>query len=143
MATYKSNIMEKQTGSGNSKLSPADFGGRVRLAQGYVIPTSAYAAGTVLELVRLPKGARVLPNSQLHFEAGQNASMTIKVGDSSDADRYLAAKAPGASVATVALDGNRVGNYILPEEDVIIATTAGAALTANKKIFFDIFYVVD
>ena len=143
MANYKSNIMEKQTESPVTKLRPADFGGRVRVVHGCIIPDSAYAAGSVLELARLPKGARILPTSQLHFEAGQDASMTIKVGDSAADDRYLAAKAPGASAASVLLDANRTGDYILPAEDVIAATTAGAALTAGKKIYFDLFYVID
>ena len=143
MANYKSNIMEKQTGSLVAKLRPADFGGRVRVVHGCVVPDSEYAAGSVLELARLPKGARILPISRLHFEAGQSASMTIKVGDSADDDRYLAAKAPGASAASVALDANQIDDYILPAEDVIVATTAGAALASGKKIYFDLFYVVD
>lgn len=143
MANYKSNIMETQTGSLAAKLRPTDFGGRVRVVHGYIIPDSAYAAGSVLELARLPKGARILPISQIHFEAGQNASMTIKVGDSADNGRYLAAKAPGAAAASVPLDENRVGDYLLPEEDVIMATTDGAALAAGKKIYFDLFYVID
>lgn len=143
MANYKSNIMVKQTGSLAGKLAPVDFGGRVRVVHGCIIPDSAYAAGSVLELARLPKGARLLPLSQLHFEAGQNASLTIKVGDSADDDRYLAASTPGASATSVSLNANRVGDYILPAEDVITATTAGAALTSGKKIYFDLFYVID
>ncbi len=143
MANYKSNIMEKQTGSLVAKLRPADFGGRVRVVHGCIVPDSEYAAGSVLELARLPKGARILPISRLHFEAGQSSCRTIKVGDSADDDRYLAAKAPGASAASVALDANQINDYILPAEDVIVATTAGAALASGKKIYFDLFYVVD
>lgn len=143
MANYKSNIMEKQTGSLVAKLRPADFGGRVRLVHGCFIPSEALAAGTVIELARLPKGARLLPISQLHFEAGQASTLTVKVGDSADDDRYLAAKAPGAAAASVMLDENRVGDYLLPVEDVIAATTGGAALASGKKIYFDLFYVID
>ena len=143
MANYQSNIMTKQTGSNAGKLLPSEFGGRVRVVHGSIVPDSAYASGSVLELARLPKGARILPISQLHFEAGQSASMTISVGDSGDNDRYLAAKAPGASAVSVALNANVLGDYTLPEEDVIIATVGGAALTANKKIFFDLYFVVD
>lgn len=143
MANYQSNIMTKQTGSNAGKLLPSEFGGRVRVVHGSIVPDSAYASGSVLELARLPKGARILPISQLHFEAGQSASMTISVGDSSDNDRYLAAKSPGASAVSVALNANVLGDYTLPEEDVIIATVGGAALTANKKIFFDLYFVVD
>jgi len=143
MSTYQSNIMVKQTGSNAGKLKPSEFGGRVRVVHGSIVPASAYAAGSVIELARLPKGARLLPISQLHFEAGQGATMTVKVGDSADDDRYLAAVAPGTSECSVALTGNRLGDYVLPAEDVITITTGTAALTANKKIYFDLFYVVD
>lgn len=143
MATYQSDVMVKQTGVNAGKLKPSAFGGRVRVAHGYITPSSAWAAGTVIELARLPKGARVLPISQLHFEAGQGATMTVKVGDSADDDRYLAAVAPGASATSIALTGNRIGDYVLPAEDVIKVTTGTAALTANKKIAFDLYYVVD
>ena len=144
MSVYQSNVIEKQTGSNAGKLNPTELGGRVRIVHGSITPASAYAAGSVIELVRLPKGARVLPQSQLHFEAGQNASLTVKVGDGADDDRYLAAKAPGATACDVALNGNATGDYRLPAEDVVIRLTTGAqALTANKKISFDIFYVVD
>lgn len=143
MSTYQSNIMTKQTGSNAGKLKPSELGGRVRVVHGHIIPDSAYASGSVIELARLPKGARLLPISQLHFEAGQGATMTVKVGDSADDDRYLAATAPGANATSVALTGNRIADYVLPEEDVISITTGTAALTSGKKIYFDLYYVVD
>ena len=143
MANYKSEVMEVQTGSASAKLRPSDFGGRVRVVHGRIVPGSAYAAGSILELARLPKGARLLPVSQLHFEAGQDAGLTIAVGDSGDADRYLAATAPGATAASVNLKTNVLGDYTLPEEDVIIATTGAKALASGKKIVFDLYYVVD
>ncbi len=143
MANYQSNIMTKQTGSNAGKLLPSEFGGRVRVVHGSIVPDSAYADGSVLELARLPKGARLLPISELHFEAGQSASMTVKVGDSADDDRYLAAASPGATETTVRLSANRLGDYTLPAEDVICATVGGAALVEKKKIFFDLYFVVD
>ena len=143
MATYQSNVMTKQTGSNAGKLKPSEFGGRVRVVHGSITPDSAYAAGTVIELARLPKGARLLPISQLHFEAGQGATMTVKVGDSADDDRYFAAAAPGANAASINLAANALGDYTLPAEDVIKVTTGTAALTSGKKIAFDLYYVMD
>lgn len=143
MATYQSNIMVKQTGSNAGKVSPAELGGRVRVVHGEFIPGSALAAGSVIELARIPKGARVLPLSQIHFEAGQNASLTVKVGDSADDDRYFAAAAPGANATTINLNANRLGHYVLPTEDVIKMTTGAQSLASGKKIFFDLFYVID
>ena len=143
MANYPSNIIEKQTGSNAGKLSTTELAGRVRIVHGSIVPASAYAAGSVIELARLPKGARLLPLSQIHFEAGQNASLTVKVGDSADDDRYFAAAAPGANATTISLNANRLADYVLPAEDVIKMTTGSQALASGKKIFFDLFYVVD
>lgn len=143
MATYQSNVAVKQSGVNAGKLAPVDLGGRVRLVHGSFIPGASIASGSIIELARIPKGARLLPNSMIHFEAGQSADLTVKVGDSADDDRYFAAAAPGASATSITLNANRLGDYILPGEDIITMTTGGAALTANKKIFFDIFYVVD
>ena len=127
MANYQSNIMVKQTGSNAGKLKPSEFGGRMRVVHGEIVPASVYAAGSVIELARLPKGARLLPLSMLHFEAGQDATMTVKVGDSAGST-YV---------------GDNAGDYVLPDEDVITLTTGTAALTANKKIYFHLIYVVD
>ena len=144
MATIKSDIATKQTTTTlEKKLGTTEFGGRVRVIHGGITPTSAYAAGTIIELARLPCGARVLPQSQIHFEAGQNASLTVKVGDSKDDDRYFVAAAPGANATSINLTGNRLGDYVTTEEGMVIMTTGAQALTANKKIMFDLFFVVD
>lgn len=143
MAIIKSNVAALQTTGKIGKLLPTALGGRVRLIHGTVLPDEALEAGTVIELALLPKGARLLPISQLHFEAGQNASLTIKVGDASDDDRYFAAAAPGASAASITLGANAAGDYVTTDEVVLIATTGAAALTADKKIVFDLYYVVD
>lgn len=141
-AVEKSDVMKAQTGASEAKLLPNALGGRVRVVHG-LYTTAGGAAGTVIALARLPKGARVLPISQLHFEAGQDAAMTVAVGDSADNDRYLAAAAPGAAAVSVALTGNRFGDYTLPAEDVITATIGAKALATGKKIAFDLYYVVD
>ena len=143
MSNYASTVYAKQSGAPAGKLAPSEIGGRVRVVHGSIVPTTGYAAGSVLELARLPKGARLLPISQIHFEAGQNASLTVKVGDSDDDDRYFAAAAPGASATSITLAANALADYVLPAEDVIKLTTGAQALTSVKKIFFDLFYVVD
>lgn len=143
MATIKSDVATKQTTLAlDKKLNPTEFYGRVRVVHGSVTTTNG-ATGTIIELARLPKGSRLLPQSQVHFEAGQNASLTVKVGDALDDDRYFAAAAPGASAVSKNLAANVLNDYVCPEETMIFMTTGGAALTANKKITFDIFFVVD
>lgn len=125
------------------KLMPSDAGGRVRIATGFYAPEEADEAGTVINLAKLPAGARVLPSSKLYFEAGQDATLTVKVGDSGDDDRYLAAVAPGATLSTVLLTRNALANTLLDAEQFITLTTGVAALTAEKTISFEIFYVID
>jgi len=143
MPTIQSNVAAKQTTIAlDSKLGTTEFGGRVRLIHGVVTTTNG-AAGTIIELARLPKGARLLPQSQIHFEAGQNASLTVKVGDALDDDRYFAAAAPGASQTSKNLTANVLNDYVCPEETMVFMTTGAQALTANKKITFDLFYVID
>ena len=143
MTSIKSNLLKGQTSCGVVRLLPVVLGGRVRYAHGEVVVDAAAKAGTVIELVKLPKGARVLPISQIHFEAGQAVELTVKVGDGRKTDRYLEAVAPGTTASSITLNGNRFADYILPEETTLVLTTGGADLAAGKKMVFDVFYVVD
>lgn len=140
MPTLYSDVATKQN-SDSTKTVPQEVGGRVRVAHGVITPGTE-AAGTIVNLVKLPQGARILPNSNLRIEAGQNANITIKVGDSADDDRYLAAVAMGASAATIALARNAATPYSLAAENWILITSAVDAFTA-KYIAFEIFYVID
>ena len=143
MSTYESTVAAKQTENFAAKLKTTELGGRVRIAHGSLPVTSALASGSVIELVKLPKGARLLPMSQIHFEAGQSASLTVKVGDADDDDRYFAAATPGASATSITLNANRLNDYVTTGESMVKLTTGGASTTATKKITFDIMYVVD
>lgn len=143
MAIVKSTTAVKQTDRNAQKLMPASFGGRVRIATGTYTGTGTDAAGTVIQLVRLPAGARVLPSSKLYLEAGQGAATTLKVGDEANDARYFAAAAVGASASVKALDANAQADYVLEKEMFLTATVGAAALTAGKKITFEVFYVLD
>lgn len=143
MATVYSDIgaIQANLDGTNAKLMPTDFGGTVYVVRGKFKPTSALAAGTVVNLVRLPKGTRILNSSKLFFEAGQNASLTVKVGDEADDDRYFAAAAPGASATSKTLEANVFSDaYEFPKEQWVTMTTGAQALTANKTIAFEIFF---
>lgn len=146
MATKNSTLAEVQATRGidvSSKLMPTDWAGRVRIATGSYKPTKADAAETVINLAKLPASARVLPSSKLYFEAGQDATTTVQVGDAGEDDRYLAAVAVGATASTVALSANALDNTLLDKEQFITLTTGVAALTIGKVIAFEIFYVID
>lgn len=140
MATISTDVATKQI-SDNTKCSPQEVGGRVRVAQGVISPGTG-AAGTIINLVKLPKGARVLPTSKMYFAASQNSDTTFKVGDSVSDNRYFVAAAPGASAVTKDLDAAKLAPYSLASEGWIFATTAVNALTDNL-IGFTIFWVLD
>lgn len=135
---FKSNIYTIQTGL-TSKNMPVDYAGRVRIAHGFYTPTGKETPGSVIGLVRLPKGARVLPISEIYFAAGQDPALTVKVGDAGNPARYFAGAAAGAK----AMNANAMGNYLTPGEEVVTLTTGGAVMAAGKDIVFDIYYVVD
>ena len=139
----ESNIIVKQTAENAAKLRPTDLGGRVRVAHGSYIGLAGATAGSVIELARLPQGARVLPISQLHFEAGQDAALTVKVGDASDDDRYLSGATVGTAAVSILLAANALNDYLTPGEQVVTATIGGATFTVGKKMVFDLYYVVD
>lgn len=145
MATYDSNVAAAQTSrrTASKMLRPTEYYGRVRLICGSFTPEEALAAGSVIRLARLPKGARLLPISQIHFEAGQGTSTTVKVGDEQNDARYFAAAAPGASAVSKNLDANKLSDYLFEEEMFVIMTTGAAALTAGKRIGFELYFVLD
>ena len=153
MATFYSDIAEKQDNvvwpsggtayvpGNNEKLMPTDFGGTVYVVRGMFTAGAAHASGTIIKLVRLPKGARILNSSKLFFEAGQSASLTVKIGDESDDDRYFAAATIGASATSKTLEANVFSDaYEFPKEQWVTLTTGGAALASGKKIAFEIFF---
>lgn len=145
MATYNSNIaaIQAERGTSPEMLLPSTYYGRVRVAAGIVTPDEAWPAGSVIRLAKLPKGARLLSQSQIHFEAGQNASLTVKVGDEKDDARYFTAASPGAAAVSKNLDANKLGNYVCEAETYLILTTGAAALAVGKKITFELYFVLD
>ena len=143
MAELLASIAVKQTAVNGGKLSTTELGGRVRIAHGFIVPAAAGAAGDTVKLVRLPKGARILPQSQLHFEAGQSSALKVQVGDAADDDRYLAATTVGTAAASIDLAANAVRDTVTGAETDIVLKTSGAGLASGKVVAYDIFYVVD
>lgn len=136
MATMNSNIAEKQYLDNQGKLLPSSLGGRVREAFGIYTAAAADAAGTIVRLVKLPKGARLLPQSMVFLSAGDNEPK-IKLGDEKDNDRYIAEATPSGWMHPAQAD------YVFEEEMAVIVTTTTAALTIGQKLTFSLFYVID
>lgn len=144
MSEIKTDVYTVQSNDQGGKLMPTDFAGRVRYIGAKVTPTSSGASGDVVKLCKVPAGARILPISNIHFEAGQVASMTVKVGDADDDDCYLASVAPGASATSKALGAMKLnGGKVYTEPTDINMTIGTAGLVASKTIAADIYFVVD
>lgn len=141
MSIYKASLQTVQD-SVSDKTRPVNYNGTVFYARSVYVPTGDEAAGSVIELGTIPEGSRLLAISEIHFEAGQDASLTVKVGDSADDDRYFAAAAPGSSAATKKLSANVLGDYLVTQATgKILLTTGAQTLTASKKIVADLYYV--
>lgn len=142
MATlYSDTATIQKTPTPANRMYPCQFGGRVRCARFKITPGTE-AAGTIINLVHLPKGARVLPNSVIKLEAGQTATLQIKVGDAASDDRYYPLTATGASAKKIELDGAIAAPYVMAADGYIFITTAVEALAA-KYIAGEIFWVLD
>ena len=102
---------------------------------------ASLASGSDITFARLPKGATIY-NVKLMCDA-LGSSVTLDVGDSADADRYITATAAAsAGVISMHNDGaiGGVGFEQTAETDILI-TTGGAAATGTIKCM--VFYVVE
>lgn len=131
----------------NLDASPAvlpdadDWHGKVRV-QHDQYEAASLAAGSVVYVARLPAGARVV-NWTVKADA-LGSSVTLKLGDTADDDRYLGATAYNtANLAKQTLiDGLIAGvMYQYAAQTDLIITTAGA--TANGTIESVVEYVVN
>tara|TARA_R110000744_G_scaffold1254_8_gene4391 strand:- start:2902 stop:3327 length:426 start_codon:yes stop_codon:yes gene_type:complete len=131
----------------NLDASPAvlpdadDWHGKVRV-QHDQYEAASIAAGSVVYVARLPAGARVV-NWTVKADA-LGSSVTLKLGDTADDDRYLGATTYNtANLAKQTLvDGLIAGvMYQYAAQTDLIITTAGA--TANGTIESVVEYVVN
>ena len=79
-----------------------DLGANVRFATLLVEFTADNVANDVINLIRLPDGARVLPqlSKVITSEDPNSGAFTVDIGDAADVDRY----ADGLDLAAVGLD---------------------------------------
>jgi hypothetical protein len=82
-------------------LDKRDIEGAVQFATIKVPFTAANVANDVIDLIRLPDGARVLPELSKFIVTGDpnDGAFTVDVGDAADVDRY----SDGANLAAVGI----------------------------------------
>ena len=128
----------------NSKTN--EIGGRVRIAHG-VYEASSLASGDVIEMFKLPNGARIISGKICHDAMG--SSTTLSVGHAAyvnsagttvaaDADEFkTAAASTSAQCADIAhFLGRGSGIEIDANEDgyIVTATMGGAAGTGTIEV---------
>ena len=95
---------------------------------------SSLDSGSDISVARLPKGATVY-DIVIHHDA-LGSGVTLAVGDSADADRYITATAAATAGKVVMSEDGAIDGFAYEqtaETDVLI-TTGGAAATGTIKV---------
>jgi hypothetical protein len=140
MATVSGVNYTKQTNTPADMVLPRDSHGRVRVMYD-TYEASAVAAGSTIQLFKIPVDARVLDFKIWHDALG--SSSTLAFGDSGDVDRLHAATASSSASIMIPLIAaiNTMAGYTYTAETVLSLTTAGASITGT--IHVQLTYVVD
>jgi hypothetical protein len=120
------------------------MGGKVRIKVAEYTAT-ALVAGKRIELARLPKGCRILPESCVITEDFA-ASTTMAIGYNQtvgalSSDTQFAAQTAVTTAGTKIPFVSTMLGEKLAEDTSIHILTAGATLTANKKLKLFLYYV--
>lgn len=102
---------------------------------------SSLASGSDISVARLPKGAKVY-DIVIHHDA-LGSGVTLAVGDSADADRYITATAAATAGKVVMSEDGAIDGFAYEqtaETDVLITTGGG---TASGTIKVAIIYAVE
>ena len=140
MASVKGTNFTNITADPVVKVDSGMWSGKLRV-QYDSFEASSLASGSDISVARLPKGAMVWDVVIMHDALG--SGVTLKVGDSADDDRYVAATAAAnAGVISMHNDGaiDGFGFEQTAETDVLITTGGG---TANGTIKIKIVYAVE
>ena len=132
------------TAGGESQILSGQVDARVKVMYDTYEPLGTEAAGSTIAMGGLiPTGARIW-DVQCRNDA-QDASVTLAVGDSDTAARYVAAYAAdsvlGNPIIKAAGFGYKIGTAT--GDNQILVTTAGATLGAGDTISVAVFYSID
>lgn len=144
MTAYKSEQAAKL--AANKFIKTNEFSGTRRVAFfKFTVPTGNAATSDTVDLITLPKGARILGGTYA-TEAMSTAAgtATLSIGDGTTANKYLDAAnvdaaGNGAFAHTVALG---FGSE-LTADTTLVATVGGEAWAAGKVLTGAVEYVVD
>jgi len=140
MASVKGTNFTNATADPVVNTDSSEWSGKVRV-QYDVYEASSLASGSDISVAKLPKGAKVY-DVVIHHDA-LGSGVTLAVGDSSDADRYITATAAATAGKVVMSEDGAIGGvaYEQTAETDILITTGGG--TATGKIKCMVFYAVE
>lgn len=147
MATFNGDNYTKaiDPSSGNI-LSPGVYGGRVRVCHDEYTLVSK-ASGSVLNMGKLPNGARVLAVLVQHGTG--STAFTLAVGNAGSGQGAIFGAATASVTATTAPRVHALTTApfytvgTLTGDDIITLTTGGATSAASQKVIVDTLYTLD
>jgi hypothetical protein len=151
MADFYSDIAEAQNTAasqfGNAAPTPGLVSGELQFARATVTLAGTETASDTIYLVKLPKGARVIPHLCNIVCDDPGTTLTGNVGDAADPDRYGSAIALGVGgsfsldeLLTAPKADYKVGDAATDDGWIIFDPTTVDTLTANAKVIFTIVF---
>lgn len=144
MTAYQSDQATKRAAGQFLKTNESTGTRRVAFFS-FTVPDATAAVDDTIELVTLPKGARILGGSYAAEAMSSGAgTATLSIGDGTTANKYLDAAsvdaaASGSFANTVALGFGAE----LTIDTTLVATVGGEAWAAGKALKGAVEYVVD
>ena len=141
MATvYGVNYTKQFVNIPSEKIPKGEQYGRVHVAYDSYVASDAIAINTLVNLMKLPAGARVLQCTLTYDDLG--SAGVIDVGTSADQDAFIAAADVNSAAGASQMD-NEAGNLALYSSETQVIAKVTTATTAAGTIKFAIQYVID
>lgn len=119
------------------------FGSNVAIAWGERdLATTEMEAADVVQMCRVPKGARVIAGWLYVDDLDTATTITIDVGDGDDPDRYVAASTTGRTGGVITFGRTAtLQSYTYPAEDTIDIRTPAAGNQAGKVLMYVLYTI--
>lgn len=145
MANFKSDTLTAQetaaAKAGSLIADAALISGGIRFLQGKLTVPAGTAIADTFEIVKVPAGATIIPALSSIVGATAGASTTLAIGFTGETSAI--SSAVGVSTAGIKhLTASNVGFYVNTTRRSLVATLAGAAMTAAVVLYFNIAYTV-
>ena len=138
MATVYGNNFTNITATPAVNADSSQWSGKLRV-QYDSYEASSLADASTISVAKLPKGAVVYEVIVHHDALG--AGVTLAVGDSSDADRYITATAAATAGKIVMSEDGAIGGFgyeQTAETDIIITNANAATGTIKVAVFYSV-----